>query len=136
MRHAALAVGASDMNHGKRLVRMAEVLIQYQRVVKSFFIARCTLSLEHGHLAVEVIAGFFVGHKRGVCRCGTVTYLTEVILELLEDAALGGGIALEIVTLTELFDGALFVAGEGLRHVDTDINHQITVTASISLNGR
>ena len=136
MRHTAFTICASDVNNGKRLMRMIEVLIHYKRVMKPFFISRGALSFEHGHLAIQVFAGLFVGHKRSVCRCGIATYLTEVIPELLEDAALGGGITLEIVTLTELFDGALFVAGESLRYVDADINYKIAITTSVTLNGR
>ena len=50
-----------------------------------------TLSLEHGHLLEQVIAGLCVGH------------LAEVVLEFLEDTTFSGCIPLEVVTLAELF---------------------------------
>ncbi len=86
------------MDGGVSLMGVAKMLVKSQRIGKSFLIAATALSLEHGHLAEQVVAGLLVSHR-----------LIEVVLEFLEDAALGGGIALEIVTLTELLYGTLLV---------------------------
>ena len=79
------------MDSGIRLVWMAEVFIQCQRIAQSFLVSASTLSLEHGHLLEQVIAGLCVGH------------LAEVVLEFLEDTTFSGCIPLEVVTLAELF---------------------------------
>ena len=84
---------------------MSKIFIKSQRITEAFLIARCPLSFEHGHLVVEVFASLFVGHKRSVFHHAVAIYLTEIILKLLENAAFGSCIALEVITLAELLDG-------------------------------
>ena len=64
-----------------------------------------------------------------------VTYLTEVVLELLEDAALGSGIALEIIALAEFLDGFFLFVRQRLRYVHADVYHQVSIAASVTLYG-
>ena len=98
MRHAALTIGSCHVDSGKRLVGMAEMIVQCQRIAKPFLIPVSTLSLEHGHLVEQVVTGLLIVH------------LTEIVLEFLENATLRGSIALEIIALTELLDGCLLIA--------------------------
>ena len=98
MRHAALTIGSCYVDSGKRLVGMAEMIVQCQRIAKPFLIPVSTLSLEHGHLVEQIVAGLLIVH------------LTEIVLEFLENATLRVSIALEIIALTELLDGSFLIA--------------------------
>ena len=62
--------------------------------------------------------------------------LTKIILELLENAALGGCIPLEIIAFAELFNRCFLFFRQRLGNVYADIYHQVAVAAAIALNGR
>ena len=98
MRHATLAIGACHMDGSVSLMGMTKMLVKSQRIGKSFLVGTSALSLEHGHLVVQIITGLLISHL-----------LIEIVLEFLENATFGGGIALEVVALAELLDGLLLV---------------------------
>ena len=60
--------------------------------------------------------------------------LIEVIPESLEDGALCGGVAFEVVAVFHLLQLFLLVAAQCLWHIDADIHYHVALTIAISLH--
>ena len=78
----------------------------------------------------------------GVCRPLTLdkhplddAFLTEIILEFVEDGLLRRCVALEIVALAEVLEGFLFRTAELFRHIYGDVHHEVSTSVPIALHG-
>src|SRR5574344_908168 len=114
---------------------MTEMLIQCMCICQSFFIIRCPVAFEHGHLIEKILYSFSVSHRTTMNESRR-KWLIEVVPEPLEDRAFGVAVTFEVVAVLELLNGFLLFAAQRLRYVNTDVYHQVTYTSTVSLYGR
>ena len=62
--------------------------------------------------------------------------LIEIVLKALEDRVFGLLVALEVVTVAELFNGLLLFTAECTWYIDTDVYHEIALAGTITLYSR
>ena len=139
MRTRAFAIGAGNMNSGIRLMWVSQMLVEQQGIGQSLLVTCIALSFEHGHLVEEVLASLLIRHG-GNCLLqlsrNLLLSLTEIILELLEDRALGVCVALEVVAVTELFNGRLLFLRQGFGNIYADVDDEVAIATSVTLYGR
>ena len=62
--------------------------------------------------------------------------LIEIVLKALEDRVFGLLVALEVVTVAELFNSLLLFTTERTWYIDTDVYHEIALAGTIALYSR